>query len=385
MNDYKLSASNAKTKGNMDTRHDLEKSRKNGAEEWRAKHLQYVSPAAQEQLNNLFYKAQSTSVNKKEAWVNQNSDSYGMERSVLPIYDKLSENKKEEASEKVEKSKDIFKSTFESNNKLDKNLAIYKQIRQVPGNSECFLENQSQKKNPSFILSICPRKENKQSSHNHDATSELSETFSSTSSPPLTKSGADATDRDLETRKLLGNQSMDAYSSNKTEPSSQYSHAVNKEKGENVSLPKLPNVPHHLLEKLKDKLYDVATKDLWLFDEEHREHFAENFGVTNICPLFVDHYGFAMWMLDENKRLLLWNEMENSIMYLGSNLTEGFTNYLINPDRLCYIMEDNFKLVPVNEFERQAKEMADMIWANRVEENTEKKRMRNKKNKKNNR
>ncbi|CAG8636878.1 13058_t:CDS:2 [Funneliformis caledonium] len=368
MNDYTFSASNAKTKGNIDTRHDLEKSRKNGAEEWRAKHLQYVSPAAQ-----------------TEAWVNQNSDSYGMERSVLPIYDKLSENKKEEASEKVEKSKDIFKSTFESNNKLDKNLAIYKKIRQVPGNSECFLENQSQKKNPSFIWSICPRKENKQSSHNHDATSERSETFSSTSSPPLTKSGADATDRDLETQKLLRNQSMDASSSNKTEPSSQYFHAVSKEKGENVSLPKLPNVPHHLLEKLKDKLYDIATKDLWLFDEEHREHFAENFGITNICPLFVDHYGFAMWMLDENKRLLLWNEMENSIMYLGSNLTEGFTNYLINPDRLCYIMEDNFKLVPVDEFERQAKEMADMIWANRVEENTEKKRMRNKKNKKNNR
>ncbi|CAG8701138.1 10834_t:CDS:2, partial [Funneliformis mosseae] len=71
-----------------------------------------------------------------------------------------------------------------------------------------------------------------------------------------------------------------------------------------------------------------------------------------------------MWMLDENKRLLLWNEMENGMMYLRSNLTEGFTNYFIHPDRLCYIMEDNFKMVPVDEFKRQAEEMGDMIWEN---------------------
>ncbi|CAG8701153.1 10835_t:CDS:1, partial [Funneliformis mosseae] len=97
---------------------------------------------------------------------------------------------------------------------------------------ECFLENQSQKKNPSFIWSICYRNENKQSSHNQD-------TFSSTSSLPLLKS---ATDRDLETRKLLGNQSIDASCSNKTEPFSQYFHTDSKEKDENISLTKLPNV-----------------------------------------------------------------------------------------------------------------------------------------------
>ncbi|CAG8549515.1 8179_t:CDS:2 [Funneliformis caledonium] len=284
MNDNTLSIPNNQPESNMDTRHDLETSRKDGAEEWRAT------------IYNTFHLP--------------HSDSYGMGRSVLPIYDKVSANKRGKTSENLESSEDISISTFESNHKLD-------------------------------------------NSYNQGATTERSETFSSTSSPPLSKSGADATDRDLETRKLLGNQSMDASSSNKTEPSSQYSHAVSKEEDKNVSLPKLPNVPHHLVEKLKDKLYNIANKDLWFFDEEHREHFAEEFGVTNICPLYVDHYGFAMWMLDENKRLLLWNEMENSITYLGLNLTEGFTNYLIHPDRLCYITDDNFRLVPVDEFERQ--------------------------------
>ncbi|CAG8725267.1 7062_t:CDS:2, partial [Funneliformis mosseae] len=38
------------------------------------------------------------------------------------------------------------------------------------------------------------------------------------------------TDKVLETRKLLGNQSMDTSSSNKTKPSSKYSHAMSKEK-----------------------------------------------------------------------------------------------------------------------------------------------------------
>ncbi|CAG8683943.1 5270_t:CDS:2 [Funneliformis mosseae] len=85
MNDNTLSIPNNQPESNMDTRHDLETSRKDGAEEWRAT------------IYNKFHLPHS------------------MGRSVLPIYDKLSANKRGKASENLESSEDISISTFESN------------------------------------------------------------------------------------------------------------------------------------------------------------------------------------------------------------------------------------------------------------------------------
>ncbi|CAG8735743.1 3066_t:CDS:1, partial [Funneliformis caledonium] len=45
--------------------------------------------------------------------------------------------------------------------------------------------------------------------------------------------------------------------------------------------------------------------------------------------------------------------MENSILYMGSNLEEEIANYLIYLNRLCYVIEDTFERIPVNEEERK--------------------------------
>ena len=57
------------------------------------------------------------------------------------------------------------------------------------------------------------------------------------------------------------------------------------------------------------------------------------------------------------------------MIYMGSNLEEGITNYLIHLDRLCYVIEDTFKLVPVNEEEHQL----DEEFKNHIEERLKKK------------
>ena len=57
------------------------------------------------------------------------------------------------------------------------------------------------------------------------------------------------------------------------------------------------------------------------------------------------------------------------MIYMGSNLEEGITNYLIHPDRMCHIIEDTFELVPVNEYEHKSKEE----FKNYIEEDLEKK------------
>jgi hypothetical protein len=52
----------------------------------------------------------------------------------------------------------------------------------------------------------------------------------------------------------------------------------------------------------------------------------------------------------------MWNEMDGSMIFLGSTLEEGITNYLIHPEKTCYIIEDTFERIPINEYENQLKE-----------------------------
>ena len=44
------------------------------------------------------------------------------------------------------------------------------------------------------------------------------------------------------------------------------------------------------------------------------------------------------------------------MIYMGPDLEEGIKNYLIRPDRLCYVIEDTFERVPVNEEDRRLDE-----------------------------
>jgi len=56
---------------------------------------------------------------------------------------------------------------------------------------------------------------------------------------------------------------------------------------------------------LKDELRDFTEKDMWLLNVDRIETFAKIFGITKIFPLYLDGSEFVIWLLDENKCLLM--------------------------------------------------------------------------------
>jgi hypothetical protein len=149
---------------------------------------------------------------------------------------------------------------------------------------------------------------------------------------------------------------MDTSKLNKIQYTNSNSHNKISEKKSIVSLPKLPNVSCHLLDQLKNELHDFTKKNMLLLNADRRETFAKLFGITKIFPLYLDHSELIMWFLDENNCLFMWNQMECSMIYMGSDLEEGITNCLIYPNRMCYIIEDTFERVPLDKYEHQLEE-----------------------------
>ncbi|CAJ0643969.1 14578_t:CDS:2 [Entrophospora sp. SA101] len=70
-----------------------------------------------------------------------------------------------------------------------------------------------------------------------------------------------------------------------------------------TTLSELQNVPHQLLDQLKNGRYgyhEVTNKDSLQLDTDHIENFAETYGITGIHPIITDHSGYDVWMLDDN-------------------------------------------------------------------------------------
>ncbi|CAI2201808.1 14201_t:CDS:1, partial [Funneliformis geosporum] len=79
-----------------------------------------------------------------------------------------------------------------------------------------------------------------------------------------------------------------------------------------------------------------------------REYFCETFGITGVRPVFIDDSGMVIWMLDDRDIMFQWNDMEQSMNFLGINLKEGLTNCLYHPEKICSISESTGSLIPVN-------------------------------------
>ncbi|CAB4416910.1 unnamed protein product [Rhizophagus irregularis] len=63
--------------------------------------------------------------------------------------------------------------------------------------------------------------------------------------------------------------------------------------------------------------------DEWLIDQENKEYFKKTYGITNIHPLFVDHYGMTVLFLDDRGILFTWCEMTKDMDILKINKMEG--------------------------------------------------------------
>uniref|UniRef100_U9UR98 Uncharacterized protein n=1 Tax=Rhizophagus irregularis (strain DAOM 181602 / DAOM 197198 / MUCL 43194) TaxID=747089 RepID=U9UR98_RHIID len=110
--------------------------------------------------------------------------------------------------------------------------------------------------------------------------------------------------------------------------------------------------------------YQVTNKDsLGSIDAEYTEFLNETFGITGVQPVFIDHSGFVIWLLDKVGNMYQWNEMQRSLRYMEKDFIDGLTNHFIYPEKLCEVMEDTGELIPVEEFKRKMEEKAKRISA----------------------
>ncbi|GET52499.1 hypothetical protein GLOIN_2v1791304 [Rhizophagus irregularis DAOM 181602=DAOM 197198] len=121
--------------------------------------------------------------------------------------------------------------------------------------------------------------------------------------------------------------------------------------------------PDYLCEQLDKNnqfgFYQVTNKDsLGSIDAEYTEFLNETFGITGVQPVFIDHSGFVIWLLDKVGNMYQWNEMQRSLRYMEKDFIDGLTNHFIYPEKLCEVMEDTGELIPVEEFKRKMEEKA---------------------------
>ncbi|GES80668.1 hypothetical protein GLOIN_2v1707985 [Rhizophagus clarus] len=341
----------------------LRRNQFNSSKMWRTESLQRVFPSLQNQQRDLPRRSRSTpNFNVKNTRVYDNNDKYGLGLFTLSVYEKFSSKQKEEKeekeaqNEKVYEAKNIFAQTLEPDRKLDKYTSTHRRRDHVSEDYKRILENQSQTNNCGIVRFIDSGKTPTQKTHDRISTDGRSDQFPSTYPSSKSESPSDAKEREMGSWQLRRDECMDSSKPSKAQYTNSDSHNRRSRKNSKASLPKLQDVPHQLFDQLKDELHDFTEKDQRLLNARLREYLAKTFGITQIFPLYLDRSEFVMWFLDENKCLFQWNAMENSVIYMGSDLEEGIKNYLINPDRLCYVIEDTFERVPVNEEDRRLDE-----------------------------
>ncbi|RIA79442.1 hypothetical protein C1645_840680 [Glomus cerebriforme] len=131
------------------------------------------------------------------------------------------------------------------------------------------------------------------------------------------------------------------------------------------------NLPDYICEQLDKnnhlEFHQITKKDsLDFVDDEYIEYLNDTYGITGIQPVFIDHSGYVIWLLDKDGNMYQWCEMQQGLRYMGKDLIDGLTNYFIYPENLCEVMEDTGERIPVEEFKREMKEKAKRIWDNRI-------------------
>uniref|UniRef100_A0A1D1Z470 Uncharacterized protein n=1 Tax=Anthurium amnicola TaxID=1678845 RepID=A0A1D1Z470_9ARAE len=260
-------------------------------------------------------------------------------------------------------TKDVFKSAPGPANKLD-DPRTNQQLQNTPNMREHVLDGKSQKNNSSLVRSI--RHNGEQRALGYDSSGQRFVSFP-------TKSGWNDTSklRDVGLRELCRNESLDVSSQAEAQYSDQ--HALNQcvNETKDAILPELHNLPDYICRQLEENnrfgFHQVTNKDsLGFIDAEYTEYLNEVFGITGVQPVFIDHYGLVIWLLDKDGIMYQWNEMERSLRYMGKDLIDGLTNHFIYPGNLCEVMEDTGERIPVEEFKRKMQERAKKIWDSRI-------------------
>ncbi|PKY49823.1 hypothetical protein RhiirA4_528630 [Rhizophagus irregularis] len=342
------------SKAIMGSGHDMGMHHRDGEEEHGDPiYLQKNSTAIQEE-------EKEENEGKKEEKIKEKGESNEEEKGI-------NEEKKKKKGKRSCGTRDIFMSASGSVNKLDEHIRTNQQLHDTSNMHKHVLNNKLQKNNSSLLRDICHSPENSgQNSLGYDSKEQQFISFPSKLRwNDMSKSG------DVGLWELCENKSLDPLNQIETQYSDQYTLNQCENKANQAILPELHKLPDYLCEQLDKNnrfgVHQVTNKDsLGSIDAEYTEFLNETFGITGIQPVFIDHSGFVIWLLDKVGNMYQWNEMQRSLRYMGKDLIDGLTNHFIYPEKLCEVMEDTGELIPIEEFKRKMEEKAKRMWDNRI-------------------
>ncbi|CAG8719971.1 20126_t:CDS:2, partial [Gigaspora rosea] len=261
--------------------------------------LRYTPSTIQEEQSRSFpYRSLwTTETNDNKSGWDQHYHSHPMGRHLLSVHDKFLAQREE--SQKKEDEDYIYESGVRSispsrpNSSLDDHTGAHPQIPKVSNDDKCILEIEPAK-DQHYVRSITHgSREMGQKQPDQDSKDErsisLSEGSGRENNSKIGRMGV---------RELRGDQSMDLPITVEARTTNQIPNNINTDKRIDTTMQKLPELSE-MIEQLKDDPYGYhENSDEGLLHPEDKEYFYETFGITGVRPMFVDHSGFVVLMLD---------------------------------------------------------------------------------------
>ncbi|RIA85652.1 hypothetical protein C1645_741397 [Glomus cerebriforme] len=356
---------------------DLGVNRKNGGEEQKGKESIQQNSFSVQKKQTYFQQSQWTSrTNNIEGEWGHDLHSNPIGCSLLPVHDQFKfpkENSKEKSQETAEITFSEPRPNKEKNKEKSQEISETGGITlsapspNLPMDSYNGTKSQKTTKNSQCLLEVGPGKDYQPCIWciNHNLQSGRQEKFMYTPErerPLSFSSGSvwkcDSETRVLGVRELRGDECLDFFMPVEIRSPNQFSNNISTRTRNNMTMQKLQSYSE-LVDTLKnDREFREfhGPTDGRLIDQENRKYFYETYGITYICPLFVDHSGMVVLFLDDRGILFAWCDMTNEMDVMGINKMEGLANYLYHPEKVCAIMEDTGELVPRVELTRRVTE-----------------------------
>jgi hypothetical protein len=190
---------------------------------------------------------------------------------------------------------------------------------------------------------------------------------SAPASPPTRRErGSGPENRGLGLQQLCREQPVGSFSALETKLTNPTSFDFNEESERQATLQKLSrdleaqysqDVPS-LLNILKSFYPFNETSEDVLEDDEIND-FSKLYGISNVRPILASDDNYVFWLEDTAGVIYMWSRVAGTMSYLGHELREALVNYLFHQDNICYVIEFTHEIIPKNEVERKARELAD--------------------------
>lgn len=221
------------------------------------------------------------------------------------------EEKKKKKGKRSLGTRDNFMSASGSVSKLVEHPRASQQLPNTSNINKFILNDKSQKSNSSILkrISHSPEK-GEQRLLGCDSTGQQFEHI-----PERSKQSDNAKTRRMGLWELCRDEPLDLPNQVETQYSDKNTHNRCANEKKEVTLSKLQELPDYLREQINKnnhlKFHQITEKDsLDFVDLEYFSYLNEKFGIKGAQPIFIDHSGYVIWILDENDYMYKWNEIE---------------------------------------------------------------------------